>query len=507
MTQAVVVRRDGDTFQARLFWIKAAQLLDPETPILRVGFESGPKGFDDLWVEYDAQRSPIDQEGKPLPREHLQCKWHVAPSSYGHADLIDPEFINANARSLLQRAFAAHRSHAPLGEGARFKLVTNWRIEMGDPLRELVNNRSHTLRLDRLFGSVTDNSTMGAVRKLWREHLGLNDNDLRVLARTLAFSEATDSLDDLRDRLDPLLRIAGLRRIPRHESAFVYDDLVFQWLAQGRIEFDRPTLLAACKQENLVANDGEPRPRVYGVKSFEHATDKLEDRCSKVLNLVPNFLDRQIRDHADWSKVLYPALRQFLLDAAKTDERLRLVLDAHLTLSFAAGSILNIKSGRAIELEQRVIDRKIWAPDDVPPDPSWPTWTYAEEAIHKDGTDVAIAVSLTHDVTPAARPYLLRELPVVAKLLVAQPSSGPSARSVTSGRHAFNLAEELTARIKSMRDKDPSIGRIHIFAACPGAFAFFLGQRQVALGPLTLYEFDFDQQRDRSYQPSLSLPL
>ena len=47
MTQAVVTRRDGDVFQARMFWLKAANLLDADGSILRVGFESGLRGFDD----------------------------------------------------------------------------------------------------------------------------------------------------------------------------------------------------------------------------------------------------------------------------------------------------------------------------------------------------------------------------------------------------------------------------------------------------------------------------
>jgi hypothetical protein len=49
MTQAVIVRRDGDTFQARMFWRSAARLLDPESAIAKVGFEIGPKGFDDVF--------------------------------------------------------------------------------------------------------------------------------------------------------------------------------------------------------------------------------------------------------------------------------------------------------------------------------------------------------------------------------------------------------------------------------------------------------------------------
>lgn len=151
MAQANTARIDGDSFQARHFWRKACVLLDANSPLVRVGFESGPKGYDDIWVEYASARGLIDQFGKPLVREHIQCNWHVAPNSYGHRDLIEPEFINANARSLLQRALAAQRASAPQGQRVRFQLLTNWRIDLNDPLRELIHQRSHTLRLDRFF--------------------------------------------------------------------------------------------------------------------------------------------------------------------------------------------------------------------------------------------------------------------------------------------------------------------------------------------------------------------
>jgi hypothetical protein len=324
MTQAVTVRRDGDSFQARMFWLKAAGLLDPAGPIAKVGFESGPGGFDDIWVEYDP---PIlDQEGKPLRREHIQCKWHVTPDSYGYMQVADPEFINANAHSLLQRALAAQQGHAPQGEGARFRLVTNWRINREDPLRKLVNERSHTLRVDMLYAGATDRSAMGQIRKFWREHLGVDEAELRFLARTLAFSETGDSLEALRERLDLHFRLAGLRRVPSGESAFIYDDVVFQWTAQGRLEFTRGNFRGQCEKEGLLGDAGEGRPRVYGVKSFEHPTDRLEDRCTKVLNLVPNFADRQIRLDADWHGDLYPALKTFLLDAAMHRRARRQVL-------------------------------------------------------------------------------------------------------------------------------------------------------------------------------------
>ncbi len=507
MTQAVAVRRDGDTFQARLFWLKAARLLDPESPIVRVGFESGPKGYDDIWTEYDPRRGLSDQEGRPMYREHIQCKWHVSPGSYGHADLIDPQFINANARSLLERARAAQRSHAPAGEGARFRLVSNWQIDREDALRGLVHQRSHTLRLDRLFASGGDRSAMGRLRTLWCDHLGVTQDELRLLARTLAFSESPESLDQLRESLDPLLRIAGLRRVPLHESASVYDDVVFQWMGQGRIEFDHATFRSACEREGLVADKSEPAPKVYGVKSFEHATDRLEDRCTAVLDLIADFDDRQIRPDSDWQRVLYPALKRFLMNAAKDESRLRLVLDSHLSLSFAAGSVLNIKSGKSIELEQRTIGKKVWSADDADADTGWASWVFEADEMNSGGSDIAVAVSLTHDTRAAVKEYVARALLNVCTLLVARPSTEPGARSVACGRHAFNLAEALTARIRSVRDEAQSRTHLHLFAAGPGAFAFFLGQRQVAMGPVVLYEFDFDGRRDGSYEPSLSLPV
>lgn len=212
MTQAVTVRRDGDTFQARLFWWHAARLLDPQSPIVRVGFEMGPKSFDDIWIEYDPARSAADQYGEPLRREHIQCKWHVSPDSYGYAHLIDPEFVNANARSLLQRAREAQLNYAPTGDGVRFKLLTNWSLDRADPLREMIGNRSGAMRLNRLYGSSTDNSRAGAVRKAWRDHLAIDENELRLLARTLAFGQATDTLDGLREYLDAVFGLVGLRR-------------------------------------------------------------------------------------------------------------------------------------------------------------------------------------------------------------------------------------------------------------------------------------------------------
>ena len=467
MTQAITVRRDGDIFQARQFWLRAARLLDPKSPIERVGFESGPKSFDDIWIEYVAGREPVAHNGTPLRREHLQCKWHVQPGSYGHADLIEPAFINANARSLLQRARDAQLQHAPDGLGARFKLVTNWHLDRGDPLGPMINTRSGIIRLDRLYGSKTDNSKAGGVRKVWREHLEIDEDELRVLAQTLAFGHASDTLEELRDRLDDVFASVGLRRVPPSQSALIYDDVIFQWMGQGRLEFDRVGFRKACANEDLLV-EAEGRPRVYGVKSFEHAFDRLEERCESVLDFVPAFDERFVRDDADWKVKLYPELQAFLRSAAQDQSRLRLALDTHTTLAFAAGSVLErqvrplCRAGTANAWPGVCGRRTMW-----PHDPEWPTLAGTADRIRTDRPDLAVALGITHDVSDDVRRFIDGHLSSVGTLLHLRPSGGAGAQVVTSGRHAFALAEAAKDAIRRAKAALPSIKTTHIFIAAP----------------------------------------
>jgi hypothetical protein len=502
VAQAIVARRDGDAFQARLFWGRAARLLDPHGHVRRVGFESGPGGFDDIWVEYESGHGPLDPEGVALGRVHMQCKWHVAPGAYGYAALADPEFINAKSRSLLQRAREAQIAHAPDGRGIRFQLTTNWGVDHKDPLRAMIASRSSAMVAARLFEGKTDRGQAGQVRRLWRDHLAIDDDELRRLAQTLAFGQVPDSLDALREQLNLVFRLVGLRSIPQSDSGFIYDDVVFQWLAQGRLEFDRQSFRAACAKENLIG-PAAGGPKIYGVKSFEHPFDRLEERCDKVLSLVQHFDDRYIHSQDDWSTILYPELRAFLASAAQESPQLRLALDAHVTLAFAAGSVLDIKSGRRVEIEQRTLDRRVWSADDVAVDPAWPRLVCAWTEIDPAGHDLAVAVGLTHDIEAAVRGYVAGQAGVRG-LLLCSSSGGSGARTVECGAHAAALAEAVVAE---SRARSQAGGRVHLFIAGPNAFSFFLGQRRVALGPVTLYEFDFEGGRSGGYEASLSVPL
>jgi hypothetical protein len=505
MANQVVTRRHGDTFQARLFWLKAAHLLDDARRILRVGFENGPKGFDDLWVEYDPAKGPPDQFGRPLRAERFQCKWHATPGSFNHKDLTDPAYINASTTSLLQRALGAYNQDRGDGLHSRLALVTNHRVDKDDVLHDLVRLNSFTLNLPLLFDG-RPRTAAAKVRKLWREHLGLADDaELEAFVACLGFNQANDSMDQLRERLDEACYAFGLVRPEPGAVTTIYDGNVFDWVGQRRMVFDRESFRAKCEQEGLLAPKGRSMV-AFGVKSFEHGFDRLEDRCAEVLNLVPEFDDRKIRDESSWRDQLLPKLQEYLRPLPAPEGRLRLALDTHLTLAFAAGSILNTKSGRLVELEQRSPQMTVWSPDDAAPQATWPSWVF-EETVDGSGHDIFCGVSLSRPVSVDVREFAAAGNHRPAVSVFAELSAGPSQKSVLCGAHAAGLAEKLAMHLQALRTtRNLNASRLHLFVAAPNGFTFELGRHAAALGLLTLYEYDFERRNGGGYKASLFLP-
>jgi hypothetical protein len=355
MTQAIAARKQGDDFQARLFWLYGSLLLDPKGAVTRVAYETGPKAFDDVLIEYAPARGPQDHAGHYVVRDHLQCKWHTRPDEFGYVDLVDPAFSNAQTVSFLQRARDAQQQFAPDGAGARFKLVTNWHLRRGDPLARLILMQWHALDLSALFDGKTDASA--------------DDERLGLVARTLGVTLRLEAGEDLRERLNDRFAITGLIRVPASEAGFFYDDLIGKLHGQGRKDFNRESFRDMCEQEQLFDKDHERNPVTVGVKSFMHPIDDLEARCDRTLNFVPHFDGRFIRDEQAWNSALFPELRDFILAAARANDNVRIILDTHVSLAFGVGAVLNVKSGKTVAIEQRTGGRRFWSATDLPAQP------------------------------------------------------------------------------------------------------------------------------------------
>ena len=505
MTRANVARRNGDDFQSRIFWLHAACLLDPHSPVIRVAYESGPKAFDDILIEYDPERAPRDHEGFPIRRRYIQSKWHATAGTFGFADLTNPDFIHAKRFSLLERVRSAQAALAPDGHGCRFELVTNWRIRAGDQLLDLIGKNTDAVDLSRLFDGTTDRSRMGRVRKLWREHLGIDDDALRRLARVMAVAETTESMMGMRERLDERFAAVGLRRVPADDSAFSYDGLAATLHAQGRADFDREGFLRMARCERILVQPTlAANALTIGIRSFIHPIDSLENRCERMLDLVSHFDGRFIRDSAHWEGHVMPAVREFVLGAARDNDRLRLVLDAHVSLAYAVGTLLDMNSGRHIEIEQRTGGPRFWSVDDGHIDLAWPKLIFEDEHLSENG-EIAVALSLTHEILEDVRSYVAKTLPAVGQIVHGRLEAGVSARAIRSGSHAWRLAESVVQHLTRLRASGRRFTRLHFFFAGPNGLAFFLGQQQRALVPTTVYEWDLESLRGGGYCAGLSV--
>ena len=217
--------------------------------------------------------------------------------------------------------------------------------------------------------------------------------------------------EDLRERLNDRFAITGLFRVPASEVGFFYDDLIGKLHGQGRKDFNRESFRDMCEQEQLFDKDHERNPVTVGVKSFTHPIDDLEARCDRTLNFVPHFDGRFIRDEQAWNSALFPELRDFILAAARVNDNVRIILDAHVSLAFGVGAVLNVKSGKTVAIEQRTGGRRFWSATDLPAQPKWPALSFELEKVG-EGAEMAVAVRFTHDLTNDVRKYVTENVAI-----------------------------------------------------------------------------------------------
>ncbi|HEV7504990.1 MAG TPA: SAVED domain-containing protein [Thermoanaerobaculia bacterium] len=245
-------------------------------------------------------------------------------------------------------------------------------------------------------------------------------------------------------------------------------------------------------------------PLLLGIRSLE----PWGDRPETTLDLRGPFEGRIIRDPALWQTEILPKLKEFLHGAARDRQPLLLDFAAHASIAFAAGWILEAKSGLDVAIRQRGLNRpdRLWNPDDAPL-PEGPFWKAEDDLIlDESAVDVAVAVGIAWPVLADVRAYLDRERLPIRRLVRATLAPEPSPSAVKSGAHCLALAQTLALRIHT-RTAEEHRGTLHLFVASPNVFPFYLGQLARGFGTLQLYEFAYEETGDaRTYTPSLRLP-
>ena len=498
MVDSITAQWHGHNYQARIFWQNALNLLDPTSCVVEVTFEAnGPKSFDDVVVRYDPAVARSGSER--VPAEYHQVKWHVEYGGrFGYEDLTKPEFIGAVSFSLLQRL---HEARKTAQRGSHFSFITTYRISDHDPLSELISANDRTLLVGRLFQGATDKSRMGKVRKLWREHLGLSDdNELRDIVGSLRIFEGHSSLEDVRGAINAKAKVVGLLTCET-ASDFRYDELARQLKVRGINVLTRDILLQICREEGLLvpAVAGVAPFRPFAIRSFlGPAADISGAPPDDTLLLTDEFRQRYLQDGREWQRDIRPAVEHFLREAVRKSPQIQLILDAHASIAFLAGQVLDLKSGVDVHLVQKGrVGSRTWRADDGTTGPS----LIVQEETIGPGTEIAVAISVAQNVNAHVRAYSGANLTNLKKIVTFEPLGGPSQRGVAGGAHAAAWAEQISNEVRRQKAADPD-ALVHIFAACPNSLLFFLGQSHQGLAPCIVYEYDFDRKGNKSYQPS-----
>jgi SMODS-associated and fused to various effectors sensor domain len=492
----------GLDYQARWFWLEAARLFRREPVLTSVGFELARFGraFDDV-VSLPI-RADRNAWGQIVDVDCYQAKFKVDHRKQITAEsLIDPTFINATKFSMLQRLALAQATTAKTGLRGRYTIVTPWRIDRDDILGSLATTNGE-LNLDRLFaggpGSVT-----GVVRAMWRSHLGLaSDADLRTVLESFRLIEY--SPDAINRTLECTLDSVGLRLVPADSLRHPYVDLAHGFVKTRQREFDAAGLRAVLETEGLwrPADLAVAPGRSIAIRSRRPGAAHLEDE-GDLLDLVPLFHARDIRTGVDWNVDVAPLIAEFLETRVQANETYRIFLDAHNAIAFAAGWDLAHAGAEVIPMQRTGPVVVPWPSGGAAPDgPLWESW---EQDMPSAGADIAVALSVTHDVRSDVEAFANAHLPSVGRIVgLTVPSPSPTA--VRDGAHAHGLAQAAIAHIAAVRKPEERGARVHLFAAAPNGLIFFLGRLGRGLGPTTVYEFDFDTRALGSYVPAISLP-
>lgn len=511
MSKSVIARMLGDDYQALYFWSRACHIFYPHSKIKSISYEYDvAKSFDDVVIEY---LSPIpDERGRLVHTDFYQIKFHVTQNGdITSSSLIDPAFINAESVSFLQRLKSAVELEKSAGRECRCFLVTPWSINTQDPLAELVSNVGGELRLDKLRIGKTDGSRMGKIRKMWREHLQLeNDDELFSVLESLRIYPNSGNIKSMGDQLNLKLITAGLMPIDEASSCHQYVDLIQGLLKKGRFTFTRDELLEWCRSEGLYIGDKQvndnPNTRI-GFRSFLRWAENMENETNAMVCFAQYFDGRFIKDNFKWQHDIAPLVTKFIRDNFATGQVYDLELDTHATIAFAAGHELDVKCGIDLAPIQKTISagKQVWRPTDIALINDYSDWTYMEHHLDK-GPDVAIAISVTHDISEDVGYYIdQNSLPVGRIITCYIDGKAPGATSITDANHAFFLANHISTKIKSRSIKE-RLAHLHIFYSGPNGLIFFIGQLSKSFGACTMYEFDFTRQTPGGYLPTITFP-
>jgi hypothetical protein len=460
-------------------------MLTPSPRVSKVVVEHrGVDAVDDVVVYYAPPG--VNDRGATVRVDFHQLKFHVAKTgTVDHDALVDPVWTGTKV-AMLRRFADAWTRIAAEHASARLSLVTNWPWNPTSSLAPLIRDGGH---LSDAFLTAGHRSAVGRIRKRWIDACALSENDFATFVKTLRLSTSAVSQEDSELWLSDRCQLAGLVPIAPGVDHSPYDDLGARLIESGRTEHTPASLRDLVEKQGLVATKDVPFKSTFAVRSFSRFAHVPETDGACVVDLTDLFDGRRAQSADAWDGAIRERLEAALPKVGSLAAPVHVALDAHLSIAWYAGYLLNPKSGVRVLLRQATKGKGIdlWdvSTSKQPTDAASWVVTASETG---EGDELAIAISVTHGALTDVARFVDDSLPNVGTVLHAVlPDFGPQV--VRDGAHARWLADELI-KLLSAQTAVLRPTHVHIFPACPESLAFLLGQEGRALGPTTVYEYE-----------------
>lgn len=334
----------------------------------------------------------------------------------------------------------------------------------------------------------------------------LNYFDTSIIkGKTIKFKRYPIDVDDLENLLIASLfkftsyikKTLSYEQISFIASAIVTDQMISSTHGKG---ISRDKFQKDMEERVFLLADEYVIPRIsIGIKSFSRGAESLEDETESCLSLVDKFDGRFLRTGLDWKKDVYEDVENFLRESITKEKAYQIILDAHSAVAFSAGRVLDTKFGANIFPVQKTTGGlQLWDVKMTQKEP-YSVWNCECEWVNEECVDTALVINATRNIRNDVIEYIKEfDIPIGRIINLELNVSGATNFSIIDGGHAAMLANTAyeAIKVRSLKERQANL---HIFAAAPNAFMFFLGQNSHGFGKCILYDYDFKQENTCTY--------
>ena len=290
-----------------------------------------------------------------------------------------------------------------------------------------------------------------------------------------------------------------------------YDQLSFLKSSLIADHMSLSTTQAGCKREifektlqtriEMLVKNYSPKRIPINVVSFVRGVP-LNDNEQYTLNLLDMFDGRLLKPEYNWNTDMTERIKSFFSSCIDENEAYELHLDAHYAISFLIGRVFDNKSGVNMVPAQKSPNKLLWDYDPLDTF-EYPKLNIKHQELSKDLVDTALILNISRDIYHDVIDYIDSTKLNIGRIINCTPSLGNSnSFSVINGTHCAQLANSIYSSL-CQRTIPERRATLHIFAAVPNAFMFYLGQVSRPFGNTVIYDFDFDLLNSCTYFPTI----